>query len=551
MIFWAGQDLLPNRVVKLDVTASVAGTVKYAQLNEYGIGVTTSEAVYGEQVYVTLLNDSLTFNIEYYGGAPSIIGNPLSVMSNGIVLHYSAGQAAQFTAGAVVASGQICPCVLASPRLAPLVTPYFEGQLGVPVTTNPAADLTVAGCMVYNSSLSELMFRDGSLNQVILKRLNPVIKGVEYLTGGLNVNYSNGTSGHIIFTDTLDTSATADSWTLTGSGTTKPGLGYVQIVGDTASWNTNHATIIQPYTRQSELTLYADCYLNSATGLSVIGFTADNSASHGSYTYMPHAVMFYSNGTVLVWQNGVQKTSTSYAYLASTLYRVRVCVSYTGATYAISADAGNTWTLLYDGTADGLTETELYAHFTCKTGTIQYSNISISNQVDPFAAGQATDNNVTSIRGNVRAMNGFCKDSGKKVTTAQYDKSNTTLGNITGLTVNIKNGKTYIFKATLHVTLAAASGGKYAIGGTATVSNLIAYLESVKLATSLHTLTSRLTALGGSAGEASGTTDATIQIWGSCVASADGTLTVQFALNTGTTTSSVLIGSSFIVDAVD
>lgn len=135
---------------------------------------------------------------------------------------------------------------------------------------------------------------------------------------------------------------------------------------------------------------------------------------------------------------------------------------------------------------------------------------------------------------------------------SQFDKTNnSTLGNVTGLTYSIKNGFSYMFEACLFVTPNVTGGSKYAIGGTATASSIIYDIILTDEGTNLLTITSRQTAIGGSAGQA-GTTSGMCVIKGTLVCSADGTLTVQFAQNVATvaTTSSVLVGSYFNVTQI-
>lgn len=132
----------------------------------------------------------------------------------------------------------------------------------------------------------------------------------------------------------------------------------------------------------------------------------------------------------------------------------------------------------------------------------------------------------------------------------QFDKvNNTTLANVTGLTATLGAGKTYTFKAVLFVDADVTGGQKYSIGGTATATSIIFQINSVDNGTNVNTINSRQTALGGSAGQA-GTTTAYTEITGTITCNATGTLTVQFAQNSASGTSSVLVGSSFIVENI-
>lgn len=129
------------------------------------------------------------------------------------------------------------------------------------------------------------------------------------------------------------------------------------------------------------------------------------------------------------------------------------------------------------------------------------------------------------------------------ITAAQFDKTtNTTLANVTGLTKTLLAGNTYEFEAVLFVDADATGGSKYAMAGTATATSIKYEIMLLDNATSAYTITSRQTALAGSAGQA-GTTAGLCIIKGLIVVNAGGTLTVQFAQNASNGTSSVLTNS--------
>lgn len=142
-------------------------------------------------------------------------------------------------------------------------------------------------------------------------------------------------------------------------------------------------------------------------------------------------------------------------------------------------------------------------------------------------------------------ITGWILYSGASRVSAQFDKSsNTTLGNITGLTATVVAGRSYRFSAMLFYDANATGGHKYAIGGTATATSIIYEIVSVANATNLNVITSRQTALAGAAGQA-GSTAGVTTIDGLITVNAGGTVTVQFAQNAATGTSSILVGSFF------
>ena len=144
---------------------------------------------------------------------------------------------------------------------------------------------------------------------------------------------------------------------------------------------------------------------------------------------------------------------------------------------------------------------------------------------------------------------GYTRYAGESRVTTQFDKtSSTTLGDITGLTANVKAAGVYKFRAVLFTTSNVAGGVKFAIGGTATATSVI-YAAQVFETAGITIGTARATALGTTVGDVTAVTVATCVIEGTIVVNAAGTLTVQFAQNASNgTASSVLVNSTFTVD---
>lgn len=141
----------------------------------------------------------------------------------------------------------------------------------------------------------------------------------------------------------------------------------------------------------------------------------------------------------------------------------------------------------------------------------------------------------------------YLVDAGRSFVSAQFDKTNTTLADITGLTSpTLAAGKTYAFEAVLFVDADVVGGSKYAIAGTATATAIKYEVVFISDSANSMVITSRQTALGGSAGQA-GTAAGICRISGTITVNAAGTLTVQFAQNAANGTSSVLTMSRFDV----
>lgn len=130
----------------------------------------------------------------------------------------------------------------------------------------------------------------------------------------------------------------------------------------------------------------------------------------------------------------------------------------------------------------------------------------------------------------------------------QFDATtNVTLANVTGLSVTVLAATAYAFRAVLFINADTTGGQKIAVGGTATATSVIYNVQSTDNGSpgSLR-LTSRQTALAGAAAQA-GQAAYLTTIDGEIVVNAGGTLTVQFAQSVSSSTSSVLVGSTFRV----
>lgn len=161
-----------------------------------------------------------------------------------------------------------------------------------------------------------------------------------------------------------------------------------------------------------------------------------------------------------------------------------------------------------------------------------------------FKAGSSVNNLILEASGLATFVKYF-NWAGQKRVSAQFDKTDTTLATVTGLSVDVEAGKSYYFYATLFVNASAAGGMKVAMAGTATATAIIYHVMVYNSINSID-ISSRQTAMGGAAGVANDTVYlCTIQ--GTITVNAAGTLLVQFAQNASSGTSSVLVGSTFVV----
>lgn len=128
---------------------------------------------------------------------------------------------------------------------------------------------------------------------------------------------------------------------------------------------------------------------------------------------------------------------------------------------------------------------------------------------------------------------------------AQFDKNNTTLADITNMSLLVLAGRTYFFTVKLFTTSNVASGVKFAIAGTATATSIIYETRITQGGAAITPTTSRAAALGTTVGNVTAVTAAYVTIEGTITVNTAGTITVQFADNAGVNTSSVLLGSMF------
>jgi hypothetical protein len=140
----------------------------------------------------------------------------------------------------------------------------------------------------------------------------------------------------------------------------------------------------------------------------------------------------------------------------------------------------------------------------------------------------------------------FQQTPGRARCTTQLDATtNTTLADVTGLSVTLKAGRKYTLRAKLFTTSTANGGVKIGLGGTCTVTSLIAEVKGWS-GTTLN-LSAQATALGSLGGANVATDSAEIGV--DIVVNAAGTLTIQAAQNTShADTTSVKVGSFMIVE---
>ena len=130
---------------------------------------------------------------------------------------------------------------------------------------------------------------------------------------------------------------------------------------------------------------------------------------------------------------------------------------------------------------------------------IALSPVTWSTELDIVIAGDATATPTASkipIADGSGKLDGWVTLPLRAVVTSQFDKTNdAALANVTGLSVNIVTGKTYIFRAVLFVDANVTGGHQYAVSGTATASAIKYQVNAFSNTTNLSVINSRQTAL--------------------------------------------------------
>lgn len=159
--------------------------------------------------------------------------------------------------------------------------------------------------------------------------------------------------------------------------------------------------------------------------------------------------------------------------------------------------------------------------------------------------GDASANTLSATAGVLSIEGKTVLTGGIKRVAANFDKTNDTLANITGLSVTVAAGATYRFRAVLFINMDSVAGQKVAIAGTATATAIIYAATALDSAAALSPTSSRATALGAAVADAAGANESTTTVEGTIAVNAGGTLTVQFAQSTTDANASTVLAGSF------
>jgi len=186
------------------------------------------------------------------------------------------------------------------------------------------------------------------------------------------------------------------------------------------------------------------------------------------------------------------------------------------------------------------------------------SNILLSRSGDPTTYTPDADVGIFRAAPGVLEVNNgsphglqgtYLKWGGQARVINDFPISNNTIVDIGGMVVNVNAGRVYAFEAELSFTCAAAGGIQCAIGGSATVTNIIYDGWIVDSAANGIKGNAQATALNGVVANAATTgTSGHVTIRGTIEVNAAGNLTVRAAQNTANATATVIKrGSRLIV----
>ncbi len=124
----------------------------------------------------------------------------------------------------------------------------------------------------------------------------------------------------------------------------------------------------------------------------------------------------------------------------------------------------------------------------------------------------------------------------------QFDKaSSATLADVTGLSVTLTASKIYSFEVVLFTSGTAAGGVKASMSGTVVPTSII--YEGHTITGGGFAYFARTDTIDNPVSAVTGVSVATIKMFGLITVTTGGTLTVKFAQNVASGTSSVLVGS--------
>ncbi len=314
--------------------------------------------------------------------------------NTGIRVTNAANTNVQFALRTMGSNGDLGIFTTAAASLTQQMTVTAGGNLGIGDTT-PSAMLTVGNGDLFQVNSSGAI----AASTGVTSSGNVAANGQQSYTKGALIVGANATTGDFVqFSDTFDGSTiNTTNWVTSGTVTQS---GSISSVG--AGWTTGMNST-QTYRRSASLTLTADVVPASSSHM-VVGFSSSTIGS--GFNSISHGIYFEPDNLVYIAENSTNRGSTGYTYTPGATYRVKIVTNSTGALYYISSDSGDTWTKIYDGTANSITNSPLYVIFATFSGTQAIDNVSVSNNNDILVGSQLFSKNLTVGNGNFLVNSG-------------------------------------------------------------------------------------------------------------------------------------------------
>lgn len=261
------------------------------------------------------------------------------------------------------------------------------------------------GNAVSGGGVNRVLYEDGSSN---LATSASFTFGSSLLTspnvhssGALTVGANSSTGDFVQFSDTFDGSTVnTANWTATGTVTQS---GSLSITGN-STWTGNGVVSTQSYRRSKSLVFTADFTPATGSNYGILGLSSITSLDYTSYA---HGMAFQPGGSIAIFENGANPFITAAGVCtAGSPYRFKIVVTPTGAYYWVSADAGETYTLLYDGTGNSITTSPMYVMLIAYSSTQIFDNVCVDNGNDVLAGAKFIPANVN-IGKKITSYNGL------------------------------------------------------------------------------------------------------------------------------------------------
>lgn len=201
------------------------------------------------------------------------------------------------------------------------------------------------------------------------------------------------------------------------------------------------------------------------------------------------------------------------------------------------------------GSATAVTGTRRFAIYGQDTTHAAINFVATTLKTTPISGDLDRDANRLRYT-NATAVPQFVELTQRSRVTSQFDKTDTSLANVTGLTANVAASSTYTFEIVIYGTCDTTGGMQIAIGGTATATSIV-YQGFFGEGGALNNISSRATAMATGVAVGSGSTSPYVVFTGTIVVNAAGTLTVQMAEEVATGTASILVNSHFKVTQIN